>query len=454
MSGHRFGRKVVWQVPAMTAAALLIAATPAGSDNDPEGYRVHLAITPEAGARVQRVSLPAAVLATLQTEDGHDVRVFDARGRAMPIARSSAPSARRRDRLQPMPILGAPDALKVSGVSLRLDGRGGAQVAELRGAPATIGTAPVLLGVLLDARALTGHADRLLIDADLPEGQPVTLGVAASGDLREWRPLGEATIYRRPGETARPSVVPLDRSAIAQDYLRITWSAGSRLLAPVAIRRVVLETRGDGPLATVPIEGRAPAPTGARVIDFGVPFATRIVSMRVLAAHGDGVVPVRVLGREDREQPWASLGTGLATDGSAREIGLGGSTPRNIRIEADARSQGFSTAPMLRFGLAPRDVVFLASGTAPFTLAAGRADASDPFLAQRDLVDGQGRPGEARVSPGSPMQLTLHPSDDGSALSRSAILWAVLVAATALLAGIAWLLWRQRSPDLDGRLGT
>ena len=117
-----------------------------------------------------------------------------------------------------------------------------------------------------------------------------------------------------PGETTRLSVVPLDRSAIASDYLRITYSISSCLLAPIAVCRTTLGMRENRPSATVPIEGRAPAPTGTRVID----FATPIVSMRVLAARGDGVISVRVLRREDRQQPWTLLGTGLATDGSAR----------------------------------------------------------------------------------------------------------------------------------------
>ena len=36
-----------------------------------------------------------------------------------------------------------------------------------------------------DARGLTGHADRLLIGADVPEGRPMSLSVAASSDLHE-----------------------------------------------------------------------------------------------------------------------------------------------------------------------------------------------------------------------------------------------------------------------------
>jgi hypothetical protein len=120
---------------AMVGFVLLVAAAPAGSDGEPDGYALRLPLSVEAGAKVQRLVLPAAVLAGLQTRDGHDVRVFDAKGRAMPIARAGASAVVGHVSLDPMPILGAPDALKVSGVSLRLDGRGAAQVAEVRRQP-------------------------------------------------------------------------------------------------------------------------------------------------------------------------------------------------------------------------------------------------------------------------------------------------------------------------------
>jgi hypothetical protein len=150
MSGVR------WRLGAMVGFVLLVAAAPAGSDGEPDGYALRLPLSVEAGAKVQRLVLPAAVLAGLQTRDGHDVRVFDAKGRAMPIARAGASAVVGHVSLDPMPILGAPDALKVSGVSLRLDGRGAAQVAEVRGEPVAAGGAPVLLGVLLDARRVSG----------------------------------------------------------------------------------------------------------------------------------------------------------------------------------------------------------------------------------------------------------------------------------------------------------
>ncbi|BCA62310.1 hypothetical protein HMP09_1544 [Sphingomonas sp. HMP9] len=440
MSGFR------WRLAARAGAVLLLAAAPAGSDGDPEGYALRFPLSVEAGARLQRLALPAAVLAGLQTRDGHDVRVFDAKGRAMPIARAAASAVVGHVSLDPMPILGGPDALKVSGVSLRLDGRGAAQVVEVRGEPVTAGGAPVLLGVLLDARRVSGRADRVVVAADLPVGQPVTLAVEASSDLRDWRRLGEATVYRRANDAARSTIVPLDGAAVAREYLRITWRAESRLLAPVGIRNAVLDVRPDGTAAFETVEAQAPAPASgnARVIDFAVPFATPIARLRVVPTQTDGVVPVRILGRDDREQPWTLLGQGVANSDGGRDIMLSGASPHAIRIEADARSAGFTGAPRLRFGFADRSLLFLTSGTAPFTVSAGRTGAKDVFLAPDDLRDRQGAAGDARLRAVATGSLKLSPLAEAGAPTRTIILWGVLLAATALLAGVAWMLWRQQ----------
>lgn len=90
-------------------------------------------------------------------------------------------------------------------------------------------------------------------------------------------------------------------------------------------------------------------------------------------------------------------------------------------------------------------MIFLASGTAPFTLAAGRAAAKDVFLSSADLADGQGRPGEARLVSVPSATVTLSPLGDAGAPTRNIVLWAVLLAATAVLAGLAWVLWRQQA---------
>ena len=97
------------------------------------------------------------------------------------------------------------------------------------------------------------------------------------------------------------------------------------------------------------------------------------------------LVPVRVLGRNDRSQPWTVLAntvvyrlTNLAGNGRPAEqvngpVELQGTSMREIRIEADAKTAGFAAAPDVALQFSPVQVVFLAGGPAPLTLAAGLA---------------------------------------------------------------------------------
>jgi hypothetical protein len=210
---------------ALTLCAL--AAAPAGSEDTPASYQLRIPITTVPGSTIQRLAIPAAILAASRSADLADLRVFDATNRAMPIARiAPAAGPGRLYDLPALPILGAADALNVTGVSLRLADNGASRVAQV------IGTLPVgpatatILGVLLDARAVKGNVSSLMLNADTPQAQPMTFTIEASADLKEWRTLGDKVVYHgRGGETTR---IDLANATLTGDYLRITWRAASR----------------------------------------------------------------------------------------------------------------------------------------------------------------------------------------------------------------------------------
>lgn len=426
------------------ALALLLAAAPAGSDGAADAYHVRVAVTPGNGSAVQRLAVPPSALAAALTADLSDLRVIDARGRAMPMARApAAQPALRRDTLTAMPILGAGDALTVRGVSLRLDEQGRARVAQVDGSVAARGS--VVLGTLFDARAITGAGRALSLDADVPPSQPVRFTVEASRDLSAWRTLGEKVVYRASAAGGTDAAVPLGAAALKGDHLKVTWSLGSRPLSPVVVRGAVLFTRLDGATADPEVEATLPPLADARTVAFAVPFATPIAAIRVVPASGDLLVPVRVLGRDDGEHPWALLGTGIAAPaGAGAAIALNGTTLRTLRIEADPRGPGFTAPPTLRFGFAPRALLFLAAGTPPYTLAVGKAGTADAYLpAESLLAQAEGKPVAVATASGGPARLALAAIDETRARSRRLILWAVLLLATGLLAGLAWLLWKR-----------
>lgn len=439
----------------------LIGAAPAGSHDEPASYAVRVPIIVAAGSTVHRLAIPAEVFAASQTPDLSDSRLFDARGRAMPMARvGSEDGPPRRDVLPALPILGAADALTVTGVSLRLDGRGRARVAQVEGTiPGGLATA-VELGVLFDARAVEGKARSLTLDADVPVTQPVTFTVEASADLKDWRSIAEEVFYHAamPDGSGASVALPLGDAVFNDDYLRVTWRAVSRLLSPVTVRRAALVARPNAIAADAFIDAISPPLTDAHTIEFTLPFATAIGMIRVVPTGTDVIVPIRILGRDDREQPWPVLGKGIAAragsgTGGNDGIVLGGGSHRTLRIEADQRSTGFTSVPALSFGFASRSIVFLAAGRPPFDPAAGWAKATDMYLPFDSLMtQAAGRPISTAATKAADALLRLEAVNDTSALRRQALLWAVLLGATAILATMAWRLWRRgmgarRAPD-------
>ena len=409
--------------------AALSGATPS---SDVAGTGVN--VTPAPSHLLQRVELPAAILAAAQTTGLGDLRLLDADGRAVPIAPADPIVALRRDALRPLPILATDDTLRVTALSLRLDEAGQPRLATVAGTPVQASGAH-MIGILLDARGLAGEATRLLINAQLPPGQPVTFVAEASANLTTWRPLGEATAYRESENAATQVVLPLGGGFIEGDYLRLSWKSDSRLLARVAVQGAMLERRDTARTVTVAAEAPAPAKDGS--IQFSMPFATPLVSLRVITRGGERAVPVRILGRDEDAQPWTVLGAGIAT--AASTVPLVGASARIIRIEPSSGG-GFAAAPGIAFGLAPRAILFVPSGRPPYILAISSSATVDPALSRASFGPDLGEPGTAiATSPAVRLQL-LAPGNGGR---RRLVLWGLLLFAVAALAAMAWLIWRQ-----------
>lgn len=442
------------------ALAVSAAAAPAGSDGEPGGYAVRLPVQVGRAGRLQALAVPPAAYAAARTRDLSDLRVFDARGRAMPMARGGTSGFQTvRLPLRPVPILGPAQALTVREVTLEPDGIGGARVARAR---ATVGGAggdeeagsgeagraagsAVELGVLLDARSFDGQVDELLLEASVPSGQPVTFTVEASRDLSSWRPLGERTVFRADDRADRTFAVPLGGAAVRGAYLRATWRGGNgRLLTPVRVSRAELGGRPRLAETGVEVCADAPPPADPHRISFAAPSAIPIRALRITPAADDALVPVRVLGRDTAEQPWTPIGAGTASRGGPA-IRLADASFATLRLEAAAASPGFTTPPTLCFAFAPRTVLFLAAGKGPYALAIGRAGAASAYLSGDDLRGAAAGPASTATTTNAAALLRLA-SPDGVSPPTAKILWAVLLLGTALLAGLVWLLWR-RSPS-------
>jgi hypothetical protein len=443
-------------LPLVVALTLMTPAIAAGGD-EPAAYAERVPVTPTGGSPVQRLDLPASVLVAARSPDLADVRVFNAQGQAVPIARSAAraPHQQQNTALPVLPIMGAADALTVTGVSLRIDERQRAHVVRVDGTPQQSGESQ-LLGILLDTRRIQGPVSAISLDVATPAAQPVTFTIESSADLKDWQSVADKVIYRTSGEIGRTSI-GFPRRDLDGSYLRVTWRAASRLLAPVNVKAAAAVTthRGTAPMPRVQLI--VPPSAGRHVIDFTLPFAAQVAALEIEPAGGDTVLSIRIFGRNQSEEPWTPVASGslfrVTSDGQTRfnpAFDMHGTRFRTLRIEADKRSDGFEAAPKIAVRLQPSQLVFLASGSSPFTLAAGRADAQAVFLPLSELTKASGLQVTADLptatitaAPDPVVQVSA--SQQGTPWGRIT-LWLVLLAGTALLAGMVWLLMRRREP--------
>ncbi|MFT3778551.1 MAG: DUF3999 domain-containing protein [Ottowia sp.] len=445
------------------APALAVAVAIAAPADTPDGYAARWPLQLPAATSLARLPLPAEVLAQIQTADLRDLRVFNGAGQPVPLAldraspdtRAPAPAAIA---LPALPILADAQAATTAGLSLRVEDGPGGRVVRLDTPSAPTAADATLIGALVDTREQKAALQAVELDADWPAARPFTFRLHASTDLRQWQPLGEATAYRgADGAVAAPARVPLNGATLHARTLRITWDAAAP--GAVALRGVRLlpqppqaaPARVAVPLALPEGAGRDP-----RVLEWRLPFATPLAALDIRADGAAALVPVRVLARQQREQPWTPLGRhvvfSLAQDGRTQHsppLELGPAAWREWRVEADAASPGFAAPPQVTAWLAPVQIVFVASGPPPFTLAAGRADAPAASLPLPSLMPGHEPGAQARL----PAAALAAPAPQPAAVPTTApgaqrdvrrwTLWAILLAGVLALGGMAWALVRQ-----------
>jgi hypothetical protein len=445
---------------AIIAASLLLLvgcqARPGAAPSGPGDFEVRLAVTPAPGDGTQRIPVPAEALAALRAPDRADLRVFDGQGRPLTMALVSADPAAavQTVRLEALPILGTPDALAGEETELRIERRGGDRIATVLRNGAAADARPATLGVLFDTRALSGPTRSLTLDAVLPAQQPVDVLIEASDDLANWSRAGSRTLYRRSADAAGAigsEAVALDGLSGAHRYLRVTWSSARPLLGPVEVRgaQATVESAA-GAAALAAIATTPPRLANAHEVRFALACPAELAAVAIAPAGGEPLVPVRVLGRNGVDQPWTPLGAGDLRGAAPAPVALTGGAFREYRIEADARTPGFTAIPVLKLLYRPASLVVLFDGRPPYTLAAGAKGAENRFLEPERLIPRYGPGAEARlplagIAAAPDPRLTLAPGDEGLFNRKTALLWGLLLLGLAVLGVMVQRLWRPKA---------
>ncbi|CAN5561716.1 DUF3999 domain-containing protein [soil metagenome] len=462
---------------AVTLAAFIALPMIAAAQNAADfAWRGTLEVPPQAS--LVRAALPAQALMRLRSAQFSDVRVFDANGQPVPFAFAAPvnqprPARQATAAFNALPLFSAQPGLQIppSGVQVRVDEGGQqrsvwVQMKPQGAASAAASSATRLPSALFDVRASVQTITAIVIKAQLPANAPIRFNLSSSTDLSQWAsvPL-HGRAYRFEGDGAPVNdVLELDEPLKLQGrYLRLDWQ-GQDGVAVDALQGLIAPTAQQA----APVSATLPEPRrdGAQALEWDVPSATPLAALALSTSQANTLLPVRVLGRNQASEPWRLLSQGVifrlgsgAAESANSPLPMPRLAVRWLRVEATngLRLEGVPLTAKAVFD--PLELVFVAAGSGPYELAAGRADTTAASLPLGMLAAvATGRIEDlpvARVTAS-----TLRPDAPPSALermlprnvdSKSALLWGVLLLAVALLGGVAWSLMKQlnkgKAPD-------
>jgi hypothetical protein len=426
-----------------------------------------------SGEGLQRLELPLPVLQASRTPSLSDVRVFDAQGRAVPIAWAGEPARGTQERAVPVPRFEWPrtvaaDALNAPDVKVRVDTSGAVVRIESGGskrAPAA-GT-----GIwLLDLSALKSADERpARIALEWPrraEGVSTSVRVESSSDAKTWSSVTRAPLLELPGNDAdAPALRHVDWPGHAPTprYVRLVFDTQLALtrtdvmMARTAAQSQLRSTatsffatnveRDEAPQWSLDLLGRI----DVRRLQLRLPEPNAVVSLR-LEQRNDAAqawMPVRSF------TAWRLVRDGRDAQSSAVDIDA--PAARYWRLVADKRTTGFAAAPLAATieWRAPQ-LVLVTQGGAGLQLAVGRDRDSSNAVPLSTLMPGYENGAELRlpaarlgtlatravVEPGWGERVRDASADD----KKRWTLWIVLAAAVGGLG----LLARRLAKDVGG----
>ncbi|WP_412769985.1 DUF3999 domain-containing protein [Ralstonia pseudosolanacearum] len=436
-------KSIVW-----AAAAALCWSAPAGAER--------FELTGAPGAPYYAVTLGAEVHAHSRDAGLADLRILNGDGEPVPFSidrpRDAAPQART---LQTVRWFAAP--------------------AEEDGKP---GTAGVVLGTdgvlratgplpaqasarawLLDLSPLRDTVTAVVVGLPAAEFQG-EVSVQASDDLQHWRPVTRATLFHLANQGSTLVQDRIELAGVHAKYLRLTWQGKPPV--PDAVR---VELASGMPAAPADSDiqwrtGLAPVQvpaTGDYLFDTGGAFPVERVKVRL--PQTNTVVQATLSARANARAPWRPVtsarlfrlaGAGGRGEQESPPMVVPATGERYWRLQVDTRSGGLGAGvPALSIGWRPATVIYAARGNVPFVLAVGEVADGSP-VARTELLAGASPaivPAQLGTMTASPPEALRREPPGGA--TRRWILWGALVAAVAVLGGMAWRLFRVSGTPAD-----
>ena len=452
-----------------------------------EDFALQLPLAAERGDGLHALEPTEAVLRVAQHADLRDLRVFNARGEALPLARLPAQPAPapRIEGIAGVPLVPLPAAVEarerlLSEFALRIEKDAARTLVELTSQPPARANANGVGSYLIDLRAQhERHRDSslhavLLLDFALAAVDfAARVELLGSEDLVNWQPVGAGALVRNRqfGEAFERGEFDLAR---VPPFVRLSWQgvaapqlAGARFglrtaAAPTPLPRAKL--------VATPAEKAEKAAGAVESWYVELPPGLPVIRLHLRVPRDNQALRVQLWRELDAQPRRARLALRprrapehWVADGGPRplyRIDRAGVTIENApfawntqgaRLRIDALDAGFGAAPTVEAEWRPLRIAFAASAP-PYTLAVGLDDdklAPPPSLDLARLLPaddpaGLTLPAASFPAGAAAAQPPMPKVERGAAAGASrALLWGVLGVAVLLLAAMAWRLGRQ-----------
>ncbi|GAB5338351.1 DUF3999 domain-containing protein [Pseudomonas fluorescens] len=357
----------------------------------PADFTTHVPLAVNGNGPWYRLELPLAVQLSARQADLSDVRVFNAAGepQAYALSRQSAQRTERRDvaDVKWFPLYAADTRESVPNVLMKSTAEG--TLLEVR--PSKAGQ-QVLRGWVLDASAIKAPLQQLSLDWRREQDGFQRFSIEASDDLQHWQSWGDGQVARLSFADERVEQHDVSLPGQSARYLRLVWQGQP---APqLTSAKLVSASSSSLPLPLVWSQPLSGARLKAGEYTWQLPTGLPVERVRVELKQPNTLAPVTLAGRRDAHQAWQPLSNALlyrltqnGQDVVQDELQLPGQAVAELKLQVDERGGGLGIeAPALRFAVRATQLVFLARGEPPFTLALGNGSVKAANLPLSTLI--------------------------------------------------------------------
>ncbi|WLG51275.1 DUF3999 domain-containing protein [Pseudomonas sp. FP1742] len=378
------------------AAVVLGVTLSAGAQEKLADFAAQVPLSVAGEGPWYRLELPLDVQLKARQTDLSDVRVFNAAGEPQAYALAREPAQTHENRsltdVKWFPLYNSADDTERA-PSVRVQSSANGTLVEVQPSSQLEAGEEELRGWLLDASGIKAPLQQLILDWTSERDGFQRFSIEASNDLQHWQSWGDGQVARLTFADERVEQHEVGLPGQSARYLRLLWSSPQS--APVLTSAQLESTNPRTlPLPLVWSQPLAGSRVRAGEYIWQLPMGLNVQRVQIELSQPNSLAPVTLSGRRETSLPWQPLTSGLlyrltqnGQDVVQNELQLPGQTVQQLKLTVDERGGGLGAeAPTVRFAVRSTQLVFLARGAGPYTLALGSATVKAASLPLSTLI--------------------------------------------------------------------